>query len=386
MGQTGSPKRNGALMITVLIFLGILSILILVHEAGHFFTARAFGVKVLEFGMGYPPRLFSITRGETVYSLNALPLGGYVKLMGEEDPTHPESLAGKGVLTRFTVLSAGAFMNFILPIILFTFISMVPQNHYEGRVLIDGVAEASPAQLAGLQSGDIVLRVDGHPVYNTQELAYRIKLQLGDGTTWTVMRPERLITGSFGLSGEPGLTQPLIRDTIPYEVNLTPRWKPPAGEGNAGVRIRTIEGQTVSRSDSLWAAIPNGFIRMWEMLVLFKNEVTTWIIGANSPQLAGPVGIAQVTGEVAKAGWQPLVELAALLSLNLAILNILPIPALDGGRIMFVAIEWVRRGKRISPEREGLVHLVGFTVLISSIIIISYFDIIRIIQGGSLTN
>ena len=386
MGKTGSPKRNGALMITVLIFLGILSILILVHEAGHFFTARAFGVKVLEFGMGYPPRLFSITRGETVYSLNALPLGGYVKLMGEEDPTHPESLAGKGALTRLTVLSAGAFMNFILPIILFTFISMVPQNHYEGRVLIDGVAEASPAQLSGLKSGDIVLRVDGHPVYNTHELAYRIKLQLGAGSTWTVMRPERLITGSFGLSGEPGLTQPLIRDTMPYEVNLTPRWKPPAGEGNAGVRIRTIEGQTVSRSDSLWTAIPNGFIRMWEMLVLFKNEITTWIIGANSPQLAGPVGIAQVTGEVAKAGWQPLVELAALLSLNLAILNILPIPALDGGRIIFVAIEWVRRGKRISPEREGLVHLVGFTVLIGSIIIISYFDIIRIIQGGSLTN
>ena len=386
MGQTGRPKRNGEIMITVLIFLGILSVLILVHEAGHFFTARAFGVKVLEFGMGYPPRLISITRGETVYSLNALPLGGYVKLMGEEDPTHPESLAGKGALTRLTVLSAGAFMNFILPIILFTFISMVPQNHYEGRVLIDRVEEASPAQIAGLQSGDIVLSVDGHSVYNTQELAYRIKLQLGDESTWMVMRPERLVTGSFGLGSEPGLTQPLIRDTVPYEVSLIPRWKPPIGEGNAGVRIRTIEGQIISRSDSLWAAIPNGFMRMWEMLILFKNEVTTWIIGNNSPQLAGPVGIAQVTGEVAKAGWIPLVELAALLSLNLAILNILPIPALDGGRIIFVLIEWVRRGKRISPEREGLVHLIGFTVLIGSVVIISYFDFIRIFQGGSLTN
>ena len=386
MGQAGRPKRNGEIMITVLIFLGILSVLILVHEAGHFFTARAFGVKVLEFGMGYPPRLISITRGQTVYSLNALPLGGYVKLMGEEDPTHPQSLAGKGALTRLTVLSAGAFMNFILPIILFTFISMVPQNHYEGRVLIDMVEEASPAQIAGLQSGDIVLSVDGHPVHNTQELAYRIKLQLGDESTWMVMRPERLVTGSFGLGSEPGLTQPLIRDTVPYEVSLIPRWKPPVGEGNAGVRIRTIDGQIISRSDSLWAAIPNGFMRMWEMLILFKNEVTTWIIGNNSPQLAGPVGIAQVTGEVAKAGWIPLVELAALLSLNLAIINILPIPALDGGRIVFVALEWVRRGKRISPEREGLVHLVGFTLLIGSVVLISYFDIIRIFQGGSLTN
>jgi regulator of sigma E protease len=373
-------------MVTVLIFLGILSVLILIHEAGHFFTARAFGVKVLEFGMGFPPRIFSFKRGETVYSLNAIPLGGYVKLMGEEDPTHPQSLAGKGALTRFTILSAGAFMNFILPIILFAFIFMIPQDHFEGRVLIASVSEGSPAQLAGLQSGDLILEVDGHDVYNTQELAYRIKLQLGDESTWTVMRPERLVTGSFGLGSEPGLGQPLTRDTEPYLVSLVPRWKPPAGEGNAGVQIRTIEGQVVSRSEPFWEAIPNGFVRMWEMLVLFKNEVTGWIIGANTPQLAGPVGIAQVTGEVARAGWLPLVELMALLSLNLAILNILPIPALDGGRILFVAIEWVRRGKRISPEREGLVHLVGFAVLISSIVVISYFDIVRIIQGGSLTN
>ena len=373
-------------MVTVLIFLGVLSVLILIHEAGHFFTARAFGVKVLEFGMGYPPRLLSFTKGETTYSLNLLPLGGFVKLMGEEDPSDPRSLAGKGVLTRFTVLSAGAFMNFILPIILFTFIFMIPQDRFEGRVLISGVSEGSPAQMAGLQGGDIVLKVDGHDVYNTQDLAYRIRLQLGDETTWQVMRPERLITGSFGIGGEPGLVQPLIRDTEPFTIKLVPRWKPPAGEGNAGVQIRTIEGQIVSRSDPFWEAIPNGFVRMWEMLVLFRNEVAGWIIGANSPQLAGPVGIAQVTGEVAQAGWIPLVELTALLSLNLAILNILPIPALDGGRILFVAIEWVRRGKRISPEREGLVHLVGFAVLISTIVVISYFDIARIIQGNSLTN
>ena len=372
------------ILILVFRFLAILSVLIMIHEAGHFFTARAFGVKVLEFGMGFPPRIFSFKRGDTVYALNAIPLGGYVKLLGEEDPSDPRSLAGKGALTRFTVLSAGAFMNFILALVLFSFIFMVPQDRVEGRVLISGVAPDSPAQMAGLQGGDIVLEVDGHEVRNTQELARRIQLKLGSETTWQVMRPERLITGSFGIGGEPGLAQPLTRDTEPFIIKLTPRWTPPTGEGNAGVLIRTIDSQIVSRSDSFWEAIPNGFGRMWEILILLRNLVASWILGSSSPQLGGPVAIAQASDTVAEAGWIPLVEFMAFISLQLAIFNILPIPALDGGRILFVAIEWVRRGKRISPEREGMVHLVGFAVLISVIVVISYFDILRIIQGNSL--
>jgi len=369
------------LIILIARFLIMLSILIMIHEAGHFFTARAFKVKVLQFGLGFPPTLFSIKRGDTVYQLNAIPLGGYVKLLGEEDPTHPDSLASKGALTRFTVLGAGAFMNLILAFVLFSFIFMVPQDRVEGRVLIAGVSEGSPAQQAGLQSGDIVLDVDGHEIFNTSELARRIQLKLGRETTWQVMRPELLITGSFGFGSEPGLSQPATRDTEPYEISLIPRWSPPDGEGNAGVQIRTIDSQIVSHSDPIWKAVPNSLNLMWEIVVLLRNMVTSWIVGSSSPELGGPIAIAEASDEVAESGWIALVGFMAFISFQLAIFNILPFPALDGGRILFVAIEWVRRGKRISPEKEGLVHLIGFAVLISFIAVISYFDVARIVQG-----
>jgi len=127
-----------------------------------------------------------------------------------------------------------------------------------------------------------------------------------------------------------------------------------------------------------------GAVEYAETFVLFKNEIVRWIIGASSPQVAGPVGIAQITGEVAKAGISPLLQFAAFFSINLAIINIFPLPALDGGRIMFVLLEWVRRGKRISPKTEGLIHAIGFILLMAAILAITYQDIIRIISGEGL--
>ena len=137
------------LLLSILPFVGILVILILVHELGHFLAARAYGVKVLEFGVGFPPRLLSIRRGETVYSVNLIPLGGFVRLLGEEDPTEPGSLARRGVLTRFVVLSAGSLMNVLLAVLIFTAIFMIPQKTVEGRVQLQSVAPNSPAEQAG---------------------------------------------------------------------------------------------------------------------------------------------------------------------------------------------------------------------------------------------
>jgi regulator of sigma E protease len=139
-----------------------------------------------------------------------------------------------------------------------------------------------------------------------------------------------------------------------------------------------------TQSYPLWEAIYKSVIHIKDILVLAKNEVTTWFMGARSPQLTGPIGIAQLTGEVARSGVSSIVEFTALLSINLAILNILPIPALDGGRIFFVVIEWLRGGKKIAPDREGFVHLIGFVVLLTMIAIISYRDITRIIQGEGI--
>ena len=178
----------------------------------------------------------------------------------------------------------------------------MPEERYEGRVLIAGVAQESPAERAGLLGGDIILEADGHEVYNTETLRYRILLNLGQETDFLVMRPERLITGSFGFSADAGPVDDAVRDTEPFAVRLVPRWDPPEGQGNVGVQIRTIEGRVVSHSGNVLTAIPNGFVRMWETVSLFRNEVTSWFAGSSGPQFAGPVGIAQVSEEVAEAG------------------------------------------------------------------------------------
>ena len=457
--------------VTAVRFLLLLTVLIMVHEAGHFFAARAFGVKALEFGWGFPPRAFGFYTGRTkvllrpgvrlvgldgveqlrpgmrvrlhsgmqddgtlaamviegphqgrrpaesarledalknealthegkirevtddalviadmVYSVNWLPLGGFVRMAGENNHNVPWSLASKGALTRFTVLAAGSAMNIILPVALFVFLFAVPQEQYEGRVRITAVAANSPAERAGLLGGDIILEADGRDVYNTATLKYRILLNLGQDTEFLVMRPERLIAGGFGFGADTGPVDMAVRDTEPFTVNLVPRWDPPEGEGNVGIGILTIEGQVVTRSGNVLTAIPSGFVRMWETVALLRNEVASWFLGSGGPQLAGPVGIAQVSEEVAEAGWRPLVAFAALLSINLAIINLLPLPALDGGRIVFVVLEWVRRGKRVSAEREGLVHALGFTLLLGAIVVITYLDINRIVQGNSIIN
>jgi regulator of sigma E protease len=368
---------------TVLSFLLVLVILVIVHELGHFLTAKAYGIQVLEFGLGYPPRLLSFQKGETRYSLNLLPLGGFVKLLGEEDPSHPRSLAGQGILPRFVVLSAGAAMNALLPVAIFALLNLVPQKVTVGDVVLAGVAPSSPAAQAGLRAGDVVLKVDGHLMRNGGELAYRTRLKLGGSSTWLVRRDTP--PPAFPPSGEPGLVPALpLTSSETFAVTVRPRWRPPEGQGPVGVQLATRSPLLVSQSSPFWRAVPQAFVRLGETMLLFRNEVTLWTVGGSRPQLAGPIGIAQLSGEVARAGWIPLLEFTALLSINLAILNILPIPMLDGGRLLFVALEWVRRGKRISPQREGLVHLVGFAVLMAIVAVVSYFDISRILRGESL--
>jgi regulator of sigma E protease len=162
------------------------------------------------------------------------------------------------------------------------------------------------------------------------------------------------------------------------------RWQLPENQGPTGISIRQYPF-TRTRSEPPWESIPHAMRYTLDTLQLAEKQIEGWIRGADSPQLSGPVGIADATGEVVEeAGWIRLFELAALLSINLAILNILPLPMLDGGRIAFVFLEILRGGRRVSPEKEGLVHLVGFAVMLGAIAIISYFDILRVIEGDSL--
>jgi len=453
-------------IIAIVAFIPMLLVLVVVHELGHFATARAFGIKVLEFGVGYPPRAFGFYTGKTqvlveprtkfinlkgvsdlrpgqlvkvssiqdtdgslvatmleaqprksplwqrgrggikggreraennlhqaipgprlaneglllhegkvravegdsfiladmVYSVNLTPLGGFVRLAGESNPAVPRSLASKGAGTRFVVLVAGPLMNAILPIALFAILFMFPRDVTFGDVVVEEVVPNSPAAAAGVRPGDIIVQADGHRIENQSDLHRVVSLNLGSDIEWRINR-----------AGVEEVAQ------------VRPRFNPPEGEGATGVRIGLVNQRVESRSDPPWVAIPRGFTNTWEILVLLKQEVFSWIAGGRTPEFSGPIGIAQVTGEVTEeggfAGWLVLV---ILFSINLAILNILPIPMLDGGRLVFVVLEWLRRGKRIPPEKEGLVHLIGFVVLISAILLISVNDINRLLQGQSI--
>jgi len=349
-------------LISIASFFVVIVVLILAHELGHFITAKASGVRVDEFGLGFPPRLLSVRRGETRYSLNAIPLGGFVKMAGEEDPKVPGSLASKGIGTRLLVLSAGSLMNLLLPLLLFSIAFMIPHNLVTGQVMIEEVAPNSPAARAGIEPGDMFLSINNKPLNNIGDLHRYIQLNLGKEITLLVKHS----------------------DSTTENVQVIPRWRPPEGQGAVGIVISASNSTITSQRYPFWKAIPLGVSACIETLVLFKNGIISMIIGTTPVAIAGPVGIAQITGEVAKAGISPLLEFAAFLSLNLAIINLFPLPALDGGRIAFVLLEGVRRGRRISPKTEGLIHAIGFALLMAAFLAITSQDIIRIISGDSL--
>jgi len=349
-------------LIAIVSFFVVIIVLILAHEVGHFVTAKATGVRVEEFGLFYPPRLLSVKRGDTIYSLNAIPLGGFVKMAGEEDPDVSGSLAGKKTYIRLLVLGSGSLMNFLLPLLLFSIAFMVPHDTLTGQATVKEVIPDSPADMAGISSGDTILSVNDKPIENSNDVSRHLQLNLGKEISILIQHP----------------------DTSTETVRLTPRWRPPEGEGATGMQITTSDGTIVRQSLPFWKAIPEGVSSCVEIFILFKNGIISMIIGAIPVEIAGPVGIAQLTGEVAQAGISPLLEFAAFLSINLAIVNLFPLPALDGGRIVFVLLEWVRRGKRISPKAEGLVHLIGFALLMVFFLAVTFQDIMRIIRGESL--
>lgn len=446
----------------ILPFVIVLVVLVIVHELGHFVTAKLAGVKVLEFGIGYPPRLFAKRFGETEYSINILPLGGFVRLLGEEDPSAPRSLASKPRPVRLLVLASGSLMNFILPFILFTIAFMIPREVAVGLTQIVFVMPGSPAAEAGLQPGDVIFAVNGREVRNPAELGFNIRLHMGDTITLRVKRadpqtgaqefhdvpvqvrwappdivhivqpgetasdvanqlgvPVSLVRNAAGIEyvieegktltipkdGEQityvaqrgdtalevarrlGVSEEAVRAAagLPDPEALTPGQELHISQGPTGIIISPLYPFTESEAHNFFTAFRLGARNVFETLTLTRNEIISWIKGGTTPQVAGPVGLAQAAGEVVEqAGWEQLLGFAAILSINLAIINMLPLPMLDGGRAMFVVLEILRGGKRISPERENLVHLIGFALLISLVIVITYFDISRILEGGSL--
>ena len=348
-------------VINLLAFVAVFALLILAHELGHFATAKRAGVLVQEFGFGFPPRIFAFRRGETDYSLNAIPLGGFVKMSGEEDPSEPRSLAGKGIWTRLLILSAGGLMNAALAVMLFIVSFLIPQEVVLGQVQITAVAPGSPAEEAGLRPGNVVFRINDRPILSGPDVAYNVNLNLGKETVLYV----RESTGS----------------SAQRTVRIMPRYNPPPGQGAMGIVIGVANAYRTEQSYPLWEAVPLGVRKSADILTLAKNDIQSTLSRGGAPAVAGPIGIYQITGEVARFGLGPLLEFAAILSINLAFLNLLPFPMLDGGRMAFVALEGIRRGKRIPAEKESLVHLMGLVALAVLILYVSYGDIQRLLSG-----
>ncbi|MDY6911776.1 MAG: M50 family metallopeptidase [Chloroflexota bacterium] len=345
-------------------FIVILAFLIFIHEIGHFVTAKWRGVKVLEFGIGYPPRIWAYRRGETEYSLNWLPIGGFCKMLGEEDPSETGSLASKGALTRLLVLSAGSLMMFIFPVILFSIIYMVPHDVIVGGegIEVPYVNEGTPADLAGVEPGDQILSINGTAMMTFDDLGQIVDENLGEEITVIV-----------------------LREGAEIEMNIVPREEWPADQGPLGIGIRYINVLKESERYPFWEAIPLGFGETWRMVAALGDGLSMIFAGEADFTPAGVIGMGQVTSEIAKdGGLLVLMGWAGFLSINLGIINLLPLPALDGGRITFVILEVVRRGKRVSARTEGMVHLVGFVLLIGLTFIIGYYDVLRVVRGESL--
>jgi regulator of sigma E protease len=350
-------------LVTIVAVAVVFTLMVLAHELGHFLVARRAGVKVEEFGIGYPPRILTIARrGDTEFTLNAIPVGGFVRMVGEENPEAPGSLASKSKLARGLVLSAGSAMNLVLAIVLLSAVYMMgtltPDETQPGAGIYE-VVEGSPADEAGLRVGDTVVIADGQEVKNYETLSEYTRAHVGEQMSITVRRDGSTLG--------------------PLEI--TPRVEPPEGEGPMGIRIGP---PLVVKSYPIWEAIPRGVYETALSLFAIFSWAVAVVRGLVAPQIAGPIGIVQATSEVVQYGLTDTMRFAAFLSTQVGILNMLPFPGLDGGRLVFVILEAIRRGKRISPQREGLVHVIGLVILLGMVLIVSYFDILRVTSGGSL--
>ena len=343
----------------ILAIVPILGFLMIAHELGHFIVAKRAGITVEEFAIGFPPRILSIERGGVRYSLNLIPLGAYVKMLGEEDPSAPGSFASKGKVVRSSVLVAGSGMNFLVAVAAFTIAYATGWPEPVTEIRIGEVVAASPAAEAGIQTGDVVTRVDGATLKNGSELRARIQQRLDQPLNITVLRGVEEVT-----------------------MTVTPRSRPPQGQGALGVQLqdRTLSVEPIPHGPL--ESLQFGFRRTFEIIGLTFSAPIMAIRGDIEPDLVRPIGLpgmTQVAAQSAKAAvesgwWFPVLLITGAFSAGLAVANMLPLPALDGGRLLFVVIEALR-GRRVSPEREGLIHLVGLVVLFSLMILVSINDL-----------
>lgn len=344
-------------MLGVITFFAILCVLVVAHELGHFTLAKLFGVRVDEFGLGFPPRVKGWRRGGTLYSLNALPLGGFVKMLGENgEHTSPDSFGMKPPWQRFLILVAGPAMNLLLAvsIFFFSFVHGVPTQ----LAVVTQVVPGSPAAGGGLRVGDQIVAVDGLGVRYGDDLRSAVLTHAGHRVYLEVMRGKQRVFTS-----------------------VVPRLHPPPNQGAMGIGLAKVANVGYSPQESLTRSVSI----LGTMIVAIPQALAGGLSASPNSGVSGPIGIAHITTRVVAQepheGPSALFTLMALLSANLGVLNLLPFPALDGGRIVFVIISALRR-RNLDPQLEGAIHAIGMAVLLLFIVVVSYNDVVKWLGGG----
>ncbi len=365
----------GSFQLTSLAVIPVLGFLIFIHELGHFLAARWMGVRVHEFGFGYPPRMLKLfERNGVEYTLNWLPFGGFVRMAGEDGDFESEgSLPTIAPWRRIVVMAAGPFMNVVTAVAIYAFLMMAGVPQFTGDeatlpVKIVGVAAESPASAAGLLASDIIIAINRVDVAGIEAVSEAIQSSAGQELEMMVKRGEELIT-----------------------IPMTPRLPEeiPAGQGATGIQISSVfsaDDVELVRYGPMQALI-GGIDQTRQLLSLMVEGLTTMVRGFILPSepspeggVGGLVAIGRITAEIARQGWRDLLSLTAFLSINLALLNMLPIPALDGGRIVFALAEMFSR-RRIPPEKEALVHFAGFAILLAFMAFVTFVDVSNWISG-----
>lgn len=428
--------------IIIILFLVALFVAIFLHELGHFVAAKRAGVKVDEFGIGIPPpRLLGIKRGETVYSINAIPIGAFVKAAGENDPTVPRSLAGKGPWTRLGVYAAGPLVNIFLAFILLSAFLALPVHFIASNgLMVHSIAQDSAAQEAGVQPGDIILEAERQPIHTRGDIHDVLaSVPEGEQITLLLLRDGERNEIRLEPKLDPKTQQRLIGVVLCWNMVSNVEEGSPAYVAGirAGDSILGINGQAIYNEESMLHALraveegqkidlsllrsgesvsvslysggydtlPGVAVRWVDGIRIAEERLPVWkaaYLGAKyivympvliieaiplilkSPDLAliGPIGAGQLTVEVVRSsGLSNILFMAAIISLGLGIFNLFPIPPLDGGGMLVALIEGFRRGKRLSPRTVRLAHYVGTAFLIAVMILVTFSDVYRLISG-----
>lgn len=358
-------------MLTAIIFIIVLGILVFVHEFGHFIFAKKAGMKVEEFGFGFPPRIWGVKKGETFYSINMIPFGGFVKILGEDgdEASNPRSFSSKPAGPRLKVIMAGVTMNFFLAVVLLMItnffglrIGLIDEKTSsiarDKQVQIIEVSKDSPADKAGLKLLDEIkgfkLKGSLKEVLSAEDVQAFIRDNAGQSVTVVIGRNEEVL-----------------------EKIIVPRLNPPEGQGALGISLALTGVVSYPWYEAVWRGVYDAVtLTMNTVMGYFVLFKTLLFEGRLIADVSGPVGIATLTGQAARIGINYLIQFTAMISINLAVLNVIPFPALDGGRALLIIIEKLK-GSPVNKKAEQIVNTVGFIFLIALMAYVTTKDILR---------